>query len=850
MTFAGARPTAPEAEAPLPGRSHYFTPSLHLAGIPHFARLRYRNLYPGIDAVFHRSEYDFLIAPGADPAAIRLRFTAAPRLDRGDLVVSGLRHCAPLAYQDTAAGRRYIAVNYRIRGREVAFHLGPYDRTRPLVIDPVLVYATYLGGSAADSAAAVAVDSAGNAIVAGRTDSTDFPGAKGGNSTLQTGYIAKLDATGSNLLFATYLTGTTDTAIAGIALDAAGNIVAAGNGGFPPTAGASFFVGATGFVTKLSPAGDRILFTATFIAAPTALALDSKGAIYVTGSAGPAFKTTSGVMQPANAGGQCFSFSTGSVPCPDAFVLKLSADGAQVVYATFLGGNAEDTGRALTVDSGGAVYLAGDTVSANFPTTPGAPQRGFGGVIAGDYDNYGDAFVAKLDAAGANLVFSTFLGGAAPDIAYAIAADKNGSAYVAGSTQSANFPTTPGAFQTKYAGGTPVSEAADPAGDAFLVKYSPSGAVQWSTLLGGSLDDAAEAIAVDAAGNVYAAGTSLSSDFPWTAGAVRGCRAGGPFVAEFDPNGAKLLQTSSTGGMGLDQAHALALDSAGSSYLAGDAGSQVFFSTPAAAQKAYTGGDSDAFVARIDLAGSPKLFVSCLVNAASYLAGNSGFFPLGTVAPGEIVSLFGVNLGPTPAVGLQLTPGGSAVTTALGGTQVLFDGVPAPMLYAGPNQINAVVPYGVKPPVTQVTVQRAGATDGPRTLPVAAAVPAIFTADGSGIRQAAVLNQDGTYNSISNPAPAGTVITFYAEGAGLMNPPVADGSVTGTVLPIPQAPVTVQLRGIDTPVLYAGAAPGYVSGLLQVNVQIPVAVGFGNSIPLTMNIGGQASQLQVTVAVR
>ena len=211
----------------------------------------------------------------------------------------------------------------------------------------------------------------------------------------------------------------------------------------------------------------------------------------------------------------------------DAFVLKLSDDGARALYATFLGGKAEDAARAIAVNAGGEAYIAGDTASSDFPTTPGALQTAFGGRVVDPFTGsvFGDAFVAKLDAAAANLVFSTYLGGTAPDVAYGIALDKDNNAYVTGSTQSAAFATTEGVVQPKYAGGSPLSEP-DPSGDAFLVKVTANGARLWSTFLGGSLRDIAEAVKVDAAGNAVVAGATDSADFPRTAGALAGCRTG------------------------------------------------------------------------------------------------------------------------------------------------------------------------------------------------------------------------------------------------------------------------------------------------------------------------------------
>jgi uncharacterized protein (TIGR03437 family) len=303
--------------------------------------------------------------------------------------------------------------------------------------------------------------------------------------------------------------------------------------------------------------------------------------------------------------------------------------------------------------------------------------------------------------------------------------------------------------------------------------------------------------------------------------------------------------------MGFEQGNALALDSKSAVYFAGDTTSRPFFSSGATAQRSYGGGDSDAFAAKLDWAADSRIYVSCVLNAASFAAGTFAFYPQGTVAPGEVVSLFGTALGPdTPAIAAPAP--GAPYPTILGGTQVLFDGVPATMWYAGPNQINAVVPYSVKAPATQMTVQRNGVTDGPRILPVAAAVPGIFTATGTGQGQAAILNEDGSYNSPATPAPAGSVIVLYAVGAGAMTPAQKDGEVqpNSLPLPVPAGTVAVTIRGQNCRILYAGAAPGYIAGLLQVNVEVPADVPGGNSLPLTLSIAGQDSQFNVTIAVK
>jgi uncharacterized protein (TIGR03437 family) len=241
-----------------------------------------------------------------------------------------------------------------------------------------------------------------------------------------------------------------------------------------------------------------------------------------------------------------------------------------------------------------------------------------------------------------------------------------------------------------------------------------------------------------------------------------------------------------------------------------------------------------------------------VLNGASFIAGNTSPFPTGAVAPGEIVSLFGVGLGPNPAAGLQLTSSGT-VATSIGGMKVLFDGLPAPLLYAGNGQINAVVPYGLNASTTNMTVESATLYVGPIPMPVEPSVPAIFNAnDPSNPSEAAATNSDSTYNSVANPAARGTYIAFYACGAGLMSNS-SDGAVTPYTQPFPMPllqPVTVTIRGVDAQVLYAGAAPGYVNGLLQINVIVPATIDFGDHVPLVLTVGNSSSQDNITIAVK
>jgi len=294
-----------------------------------------------------------------------MRYDGAARVDHGEPIVKSggfeLRHRAPVAYQEFGGARHAVSAAYRLFGGIGTFGVGAYDRSRPLVINPVLVYSTYFGGSGADDASAVLLDASGNTILVGSTTSTDLPVTAGAyqksvKPSITLGYVAKLDAK-SNVLFASYFAAASDTTLAGAALDAAGNILIAGftvgNGTIAATSGAYQTAGGPGFVAKLSSAGDKLLFASTFNAYPAAIAQDPAGNLYVTGNTFGNLQTTPGVLQSAAGGGTCSDTPSGGEVCSDVFVLKLSADASKLLYATYLGGELEDTGRAITVDTAG-----------------------------------------------------------------------------------------------------------------------------------------------------------------------------------------------------------------------------------------------------------------------------------------------------------------------------------------------------------------------------------------------------------------------------------------------------------------------------------------------------------------
>ena len=839
----------------LPGRSNYFSGNNAArwhAGIAQFGQVRYHDVYPGIDMVFYGREYDLVVAPQADPARIRLEFggPARPRLDSGGLVAGGLRQKRPSAYQVLRGKRQRVSADFVLTGRVARFRLGPYDRSLALVIDPVIDFVSYLGGAGTDAGTSAAVDASGNIYVAGSTTSDDFPAPPGSLKTVKPAgsymaFVTKLSPDGSTILYSTYLGGDGDSGASGLQVDAAGNAYVTGSAGtnFPTTPGAYQTSAALGFITKLGPAGDRLVYSAVISAAPSAIAIDAAGSAFVTGSADSSFVSTPGAFQRVLVPGICPGTfpSSYNAPCRDAFVLKLRPDGSAPAFATFLGGTDNDLAHAIAVDSAGNAIVTGDTESSNFPVTPGAIQSTFHGKIVFGPETFGDGFVTKVNAGGSGLVYSTYLGGANRDVGLALALDGAGNAYVTGITESADFPTTLGVLHATFIGAPPIMPGSG--GNGFVTKIDPGGRLVYSTFL--SADTSA--IAIDGGGYAY-----------FEASASGPCAR--PAISILSPL-ANALVDSGAGGVGAAGSSPLVLDGKGFAYVAGSTGVQVFLATPGSAQPQYGGGDADAVVTKIALSGAvnnARLSVACGVNSATQWPGLISLTANGTVAPGEIFTIYGTALGPDAPMPAQIN--GGAVATALGGTRVLFDGLAAPLLWVQSSQINAVVPFAIQASFTAMTIERNGVTYGPWKLPVAPAVPGIFTIDSSGNGQAAVFNQDGTINSPSNPARKGSVIVIYATGAGLMDPPMADGAIAPLSLPLPKPRLGVAVRvgGFDAAVQYAGAAPGLVAGAIQVNALVPDGVPVGDAVSLVFYADGYGSGLpgypylagRATVAIR
>jgi len=580
----------------LPGKSNYFignSPKKWRTNVPTYAKVKYQNLYPGVDLIYYGNqrqlEYDFVVAPGADPNRIGLQFHGAgkPRIDdKGDLVLGAdgdeVRLQKPQVYQDASRTRKAVEGRYWMAAANtISFRVGDYDRSKPLVIDPVLVYSTYLGGEEEDVGLGIAVDSAGNAYVTGYTEG-DFPtmnSLQPYESVDDCAFVAKIDPSGSALVYSTYLGGSQGNPAYGIAVDSAGNAYVTGSttsSNFPTMNPLQTYLegNSNAFVTKINPSGSALVYS-TYLGGSEedvgmGIAVDGAGNAYVTGTTLSTNFPTANPLQDNFGGGYS-----------DTFVAKLNPAGSALVYSTYLGGSGDDSASGIAVDSAGNAYVTGSTTSSNFPTmNPLQPTYGGGN---------GDVFVAKINPSGSALVYSTYLGGSGGERGSGIAVDSAGNAHVTGSTTSSNFPTM-NPLQPTYGGGN---------GDVFVAKINPSGsALVYSTYLGGSEEDVGEGIAVDSAGNAYVTGYTNSSNFPTMNALQPFAPSGAPaFIAQLNSTGSALGYSTYLGGSQEDLGMGIAVDSAGNAYVTGIAES-TNFPTVNALQPTY-GGNYDSFVAKI-----------------------------------------------------------------------------------------------------------------------------------------------------------------------------------------------------------------------------------------------------------
>lgn len=566
-----------DGEEELPGKSSYFVgndPSKWHSNLSNYRKVQYRDVYPGIDLVYYGNqrqlEHDFVVAPGADPGVISLSFTGAQHISlghEGDLVLDTtdgkLAFKRPVIYQEIAGVRQRVSGSYKLRGKnEVGFAVADFDRTRPLVIDPVLTYSTYFGGSKYTVAFNGTVDSAGSFYVSGYTESPDFPLKSPIVHQLNSSqlFVSKLSPNGDRLEYSTFFGGTSPEDLtfysqAPIAVDSQGNAYISGttsdrdfpvlNAIQPTLKGAE-----NAFVTKIDPAGSALVYS-TYLGGSSSeqaygIAVDAAGEAIVTG-----FTNSSDfpLVKPL------FSkFTSG-------YVSKLSADGSRFVYSTYLGGSALSNGKstatrieAVATDASGNAYLTGYTTSTDFPTAR---------PIQAQLNGFQNAFVTKIDPAGTTLVYSTYLGGSSDDRAYAIAVGPGGDTFIAGSTSSRDFPTLAAHFRLPFA-----------KNNAFVTHLNADGsALVFSTLLGGRLHNpvsSASSVAVDPLDNVYVAGTTSAVDFPVVSALQPTVNSGlHAFITELSPSGTESVYSTVLGGSVAEGIYGLAADKDGSVYAAG-----------------------------------------------------------------------------------------------------------------------------------------------------------------------------------------------------------------------------------------------------------------------------------------
>jgi hypothetical protein len=640
---ANATPQVAGVET-LPGKVNYLRgkdPKQWRTNVTTYGKVKYSQVYPGVDLVYYGNqrqlEYDFIVAPGANPGTIRLNFAGTsaqdkltPQLDKtGDLIVGEVRLHKPVLYQEIAGKRKTVEGNFRIASnQEVGFQVAAYDKTRPLVIDPVLVYSTYLGGSREEKANGIAVDSQGQVYIAGETASSDFPLANAMQSVRagKDAFIMKLNASGDAIIYATVVGGSDEDRATSIAVDAMGQVYVTGvtiSDNFPTVNALQPALGgatrkkilADAFVAKLNAAGDA-LFYATYLGGRKAeeaygIAIDTVGQAYIAGSTSSPDFPIANALQPARAGSD------------DAFITKLNAAGTALIYSTYLGGSEEQYGivfgikeaaYSVAVDNTGQAYIAGETAATDFPTV---------NALQATMNGFSDGFITKLNSTGSAFVYSTYLGGTNSTgaavlmsaIRYhesvnSIAVDASEAVYVAGTTRSTDFPTVH-ALQPIIHGYS----------DAFVAKLRPNGsALVYSTYLGGRRypegagsnmgEEGAYSIAIDPAGQASVTGMTRSTDFP-TVNAPQSIYGGGDsdaFISKLNASGSALIYSSYLGGSGNEAGSidffwetlptSVAVDAQGQAYVAGITSSSDF-PVNHALQPAYGSGDTDAFITKI-----------------------------------------------------------------------------------------------------------------------------------------------------------------------------------------------------------------------------------------------------------
>lgn len=747
-----------------PGRVNYFIgrdPKRWRTNVPTYAKVRYKNVYPGIDLVYYGNprqlEYDFEVSAAGDPNLIQFEIKGANQIQLdpdGDLVLKindgELHFQSPVVYQKSKGQRLAVDGGYVMKdATHVGFRVALYDPSKPLVIDPTLVYSTYLGGSGDYDTYAIAIDSAGSIYVTGDTDSLDFPiTIPGSFSESPDVFVAKLDATGSTLVYAEYLGGTAQQSGYALAVDSANNLYVTGNtdsDDFP----------------LVNP------FQATYVG----------------------------------------SYTT--------FVTKISADGASLLYSTYLGGNSEvDQPSSIALDGAGDILVAGTTGITNFPVA-NAFQPTVSANQGGVYGEYG--FLTKFTPDGSSLVYSTYLAGssvvtqtcgtspcwAPPGSAIrGLAVDANGNAYVGGGTNTLDFPVTAGAYLTTDS---------NPATVGFVSEFSPSGGLLYSTYLygNGSSQSAVFAIAVDSSGSAYVAGTDVGNEtFPITTTsicdpAVYGSACGYDYVAKLDTTGSSLMYSTFLGPNNVSSLRAIAVDGSNNAYVLGYSLNCPSFTTVAAIESC--GGEYNVLLVEIDPTASAELF-------ATYLGGGSyGTYPGGLAVDSAGDIYVG---GSTFSVDFPTTPG--AYQTTLNGNDSPF------LLKIAPDPAPA---FSASPYLLQYAAQQVGSSSG--------ATPILLRNMGSAsllISSITVIGDFAETDDCGNAVPPAGSCTFSVTFL-----PTAAGPRSGSIV------IKDNAAGSPHLITLIGNSPGGVLALTPAGLAFPGQELRTSSVAQTVTLGNNGN---------
>ena len=824
----------------------------HSSNVGLYKEALVKNVYAGIDMRYYFDKgllrYDYIVNPGADPSQIRFDIEGSEKTylnTKNELVFTTcfgeVKNADLYCYQEQ--DKRAVTAKFTKKNEGWAIDLDAYNKNQTLIIDP-LIYSTFIGGNSYDYGDAISIDSSGNTYITGRTWSTNYditPGAFQIAHQFVDVFVTKLNSTGSNLIYSTYLGGDSNDGGLSIAIDNLGAAFITGystSSNFNITSGAfqSVFGGNTDVVvSKINSSGTALLYS-TYVGGSgndhgRSIAIDAIGNAYITGSSSSTnFNVTSSAFQTTNDGGLF-----------DIVVVKLNTNGSSLLYSTYIGGNGKDVGYSIALDSSSNIYITGETNSLNFDITPGAFKTAISGSI--------DGFVTKINSSTGNLIYSTFLGGNGDDFANSIAIDNSSNAYITGETNSTDYNITLGSFQSTSGGGS----------DVFISKLNSIGsALIYSTLIGGSGADAGSSIALDNLGNAHITGLTNSTNYDITSGAYQSTLGGNldVFVTKLNSTGASLIYSTYIGGSNNDRSTSIVIDSINNVYITGYTQSTNYDITSGAFQTSL-GGNDDVFVTKLCLSNPSLTLTSAvgtisqnislgapIINTTYTTTGVTGvtFSGLPTGVTGNWASNT-VTISGTPTVtgtfNYTINLNGNCGTTSATGVITVL-----PSLVANPD--TATTTFGVA--TTPIGNVRANDTYNGSVATSSNTTLSFVSSTNAGI----TLNTTTGAVSVSATVPAGTYTLIYKICATASPTTCVNGTVTITV----SAPLiianpdtaTTNFGVASTPVANVRANDTY-NGAVATSSNTTLSFVSSTNAGITLNATTGAVSVSATVPV-